>query len=506
MQQQRVVVHRSSGSLRLQVLLHGAQVVVNPEAGKPLAVVAARIAKKLQHQDASFLDADGLALEGDCTTLQTGNLLKIGEYTLHVFVNPPLVRDLVVPAYPMVGLPMMPTMALENTEEAAWRWLRGEQVVGHERFYVPTISDVGCRLVCECVPLPGGMQASAESDTVGIAQLVPLSSSPETCGDFRVLSYNLLADYNLRQDLARSDPDYAHLQPEERDFHYRRQLLLREIAGFSADILCMQEVDRDTMYGNFLQGQLGHLGYDGIYANKLHTSTPVGNAVFWRSASWQLITSEALDLTQGEPIQSLLEACPSLGFAMSKTTTVANLVVLEDKAGHRLVVANLHLFGDPGAPHIRLLQTYLVLCAAQKHAASLLVCGDFNCGSETGVCELLEVGLIDEEHPDWALGRAFQWGSLCDKRVEPASLPDEQWCAAMSLSHPFHLTSAGVPEYTYWNGHWGVVVDHLFVDAASLKVQCMLPVPPPAFVSEHGVASSAFPSDHAALVADLCWK
>lgn len=332
---QQVVVHTSNGSFRLEVLLDSAQAVVNPEVGKPLSAVAGRIAKKLRQKDACFCDANGNTIEGDCTMLQTGHVLKMGEHTLHVFVDPPLVRDLVVPSYPMVGLPVMPTVVLENTQDAAWRWLRGEQVLGHERFYVPTASDVGCRLVCECVPLPGGMQASAESDPVGLAPSVPVSSNPQPSGDFRALSYNLLADYNLRQDLARSDPDYVHLQPQERDFHYRRQSLLREITGFSSDIICLQEVDRDTMYRNFLQGQLQHLGYEGVYANKLHTSTPVGNAVFWRKACWHLVISEVLDLTQGEPIQSLLEACPSLGFAMSKTTTVAILVVLEDEMQQR---------------------------------------------------------------------------------------------------------------------------------------------------------------------------
>ncbi|CAE8739086.1 unnamed protein product [Polarella glacialis] len=526
----RVVVHHQNGTIRLCVSLDGAEVAVNPELGKSVDAVAMRIAKKLRRPEASFVDADGGAVEGDCTKLETGHQLKFpAEFTLLVFVNPPLVRDLAVPAYPMVGLPMLPNVLLEHSEAADWRWLRGGVVVGSERVYVPTASDEGFRLLCECTPLQRraigssnrwgarsasplpdafALSVSAESDVVRAApQFIVSAISPQVCaGDFRVLSYNLLADYNLKPDMARGDPFYVHLTPEERDFSYRRQLLLREISGFSADILCLQEVDRDSMFGNFLQGQLGHLGYDGLHANKVHTSTPVGNAVFWRRASWRLLASEALDLTRGEAIQSLLEACPSLGLALGKTTTVANLVVLEDKAGHRVVVANLHLFGDPGAPHIRLLQTYLVLRAAERHKAPLLLCGDFNCGSESGVCELLTVGFVDEGHPDWSVGRGFEWGALGDKRADLASVPQDQWCAAMCLNHSSALRTAGVPDYTYWNGLRGYVVDHVFLDAAALRVQSLLPVPPLAFIQKHGVASSACPSDHAALVADLCWN
>jgi len=247
-------------------------------------------------------------------------------------------------------------------------------------------------------------------------------------------------------------------------------------------------------------------GYEGVYANKVHTSTPVGNAVFWRRTSWDLITSETLDLTQGGAIQSLLEASPSLGLAMSKTTTVANLVVLENTAKYRLVVANVHLFGDPGAPHIRLLQTYLVLCAAQRHDAPLLLCGDFNCGTQAGVCELLSVGFIGEDHPDWATGHTFMWGHLGEKRIAPKSISQDQWCASMVLSHPLALRSVGAPGYTYWNGQHGYVTDHIFLDAGVFGVEAMLPVPLLELISKYGVASSAFPSDHVAVVADLSWN
>lgn len=501
----QVVAHLQDGSVCLEVTLSATQVTLNPEAGKPLAAIAVRIAKKLRQPEASFLCADGSALEGDCAKLQTGSVLRIGETTLPVFVNPPSVQHLSVPAYPMVGLPVMPNVVLRHTEAAAWRWLRDQDVLSSERLYVPRDADVGFNLSCECTPLPDGVPVVAQSEVVRPAPDLVMPSETQSVGDFRVLTYNLLADYNLKADLANDDPDYFHLTPEEQDFQYRRQMLLREIARFHAHILCFQEVDRDGMYNNFLQGQLQRMGYEGVYAKKVHTSTPVGNAVFWCTDRWRLVTTEVLDLTHGEAIQSLLEASPSLGFAMGKTTTVANLVVLEDDLGRRLVVVNLHLFGDPSAPHIRLLQCYLALRAARRYDAPLLLCGDFNCGPQTGVCELLTVGHVDEEHSDWVKGRSFQWGALCEKRVDVSSLPEDQWCPAMHLSHASRLETAGCTGFTFWNGRRGHVVDHIFFDSSALRACSFMAGTPLSVIREHGVASTAFPSDHVALVADLSW-
>merc|ERR1711974_63039 len=123
-----------------------------------------------------------------------------------------------------------------------------------------------------------------------------------------------------------------------------------------------------------------------------------------------------------------------------------------------------------------------------------------------GVCELLTTGFIDEDHPDWVHGRSFEWGALCDKQVDLAAIPQDRWCPAMVLNHLYELKTAGVPEYTFWNGRRGFVVDHIFFEATPLHVHSVMPVPPLSVVCEHGVASPAFPSDHAALVADLCWK
>merc|ERR1712176_288832 len=97
-------------------------------------------------------------------------------------------------------------------------------------------------------------------------------------------------------------------------------------------------------------------------------------------------------------------------------------------------------------------------------------------------------------------------GALCEKRVDLASIPQDQWCPTMQLRHAYTLNTVGVPDYTFWNGRRGFVVDHIFFEATALQLNTMLPVTPVGVACEHGVASPVFPSDHAAIVADLSWK
>jgi CCR4-NOT transcription complex subunit 6 len=55
-------------------------------------------------------------------------------------------------------------------------------------------------------------------------------------GTFTVLSYNMLADLYARSDI------YSYCPPWALSWAYRRQNLLREVVGYQADILCLQEV------------------------------------------------------------------------------------------------------------------------------------------------------------------------------------------------------------------------------------------------------------------------
>lgn len=83
----------------------------------------------------------------------------------------------------------------------------------------------------------------------------------------RVASYNLLADYYADSEDAKTRlfnycPGYAL------SIDYRKQLLLKEIMGYNADIFCMQEVDFKIFEGDLLPF-LGVKGMTGVHNKKV---------------------------------------------------------------------------------------------------------------------------------------------------------------------------------------------------------------------------------------------
>lgn len=123
--------------------------------------------------------------------------------------------------------------------------------VGQGKTYTPTIEDVGHVLKLECVAIDGstGRQVAAPHQTQ-TQKVIPAPSptprrltplNPESAGEgrsgtFTVLSYNVLSDLFATSEL------YSYCPPWALAWNYRRQNLLREIVGYRADILCLQEV------------------------------------------------------------------------------------------------------------------------------------------------------------------------------------------------------------------------------------------------------------------------
>ena len=131
--------------------------------------------------------------------------------------------------------------------------------VGRHRTYTPSADDVGHVLKYECSAIDSSSgQAGAPANTLLTARVIPAPSpTPRRMvplsfidglsgqesenhtsapGTFTVLSYNVLSDLYATSDM------YSYCPPWALSWAYRRQNLLREIVGYKADILCLQEV------------------------------------------------------------------------------------------------------------------------------------------------------------------------------------------------------------------------------------------------------------------------
>lgn len=59
----------------------------------------------------------------------------------------------------------------------------------------------------------------------------------------RVVSYNILADVYAQTELSKNVL-YPYCAPYALQLDYRQNLIKKELAGYNADIICLQEVDK----------------------------------------------------------------------------------------------------------------------------------------------------------------------------------------------------------------------------------------------------------------------
>jgi len=104
---------------------------------------------------------------------------------------------------------------------------------------------------------------------------------------FVVLSYNILADY-LANDHWRSL--YFHIPRNMLSWGWRKSKLVFELSLWSADIMCLQEVDKFQD----LEEEMKHRGYSAIW--KMRTGNAVdGCAIFWRSNRFDSLALPCVD-------------------------------------------------------------------------------------------------------------------------------------------------------------------------------------------------------------------
>ncbi|OAY40659.1 carbon catabolite repressor protein 4 homolog 1 [Manihot esculenta] len=311
--------------------------------------------------------------------------------------------------------------------------------VGRSKTYTPSADDIGHVLKFECVVVDvetkspiGHVNTMLTSRVIPAPSptprhLIPVSGVDmmghldsdgriSSSGTFTVLSYNILSDVYATSETYSYCPSWALSWP------YRRQNLLREIVGYRADIVCLQEVQSDH-YEEFFAPELDKHGYQALYKRKTNevysgnTHTIDGCATFFRRDRFSHVKKYEVEFNKAA--QSLTEAVvPS---AQRKTAlnrlvkdNVALIVVLEakfsnqgaDNLGKRqlLCVANTHVNVHQDLKDVKLWQVLTLLKGLEKIAASadipMLVCGDFNSVPGSAPHALLAMGKVDTLHPD----------------------------------------------------------------------------------------------------------
>eukprot|EP00667_Euglena_gracilis_P003444 EG_transcript_3451 len=555
-----------------------------PRSGGAAADVEQGGAEQTASEAARLIGPQGEAVPLDGTNESSwveGCSLTVGAQVFPVLLNAPRVRLELQTGPLRVGYAIAPFVAggsgVAEETEYLWRWFRLPQgvmvshhsatgdtfalqpgveavQVGDHRCHTPTTDDVGHRLCVACTPREAragvvveGPIFQAVSTTEVFPPLTeehvlqPLFDRQRPTAEFvspphlRVLCYNLLADCYTNTTFAQNTL-FSHCALAYLDGVYRRQLQLREIAGYHADVLCLQEVGR-VAYQQHFAPLLQDMGYEGVLDTKAGNMTE-GSATFWRRERLALVEHRPLVLRElvrrFPPLAMLEEECPAVWTVLTNVSTVAQLTLLQDLSadGRLLAVVNTHLFFHPSAPHIRALQVALILSEVHsalsgRSEAAVLFCGDLNSTPDDrgrGLYDFVGSGAVPASARLWWDGRNFKWGKGEDffdylEGDARAAATEEEVQAAMlvsdhfrrDLTHPFPgLRSAYAavegqePPYTNLVPSFCNTLDYIFYHPDHLEATAVLPVPDRAVAV--ALPSPTFPSDHVALVADLRWR
>ncbi|PVD39383.1 hypothetical protein C0Q70_02013 [Pomacea canaliculata] len=462
-----------------------------------------------------------------------GNKLMIGDTHVPIIVNPPTVKLLPLPSSIMAGFPIFPRFELEfaDLQQSTFTWQKedvspveegaGVATEGHpvikstHPIYTPDAGDIGCRLKLTCVP--GRTGRRGREDCVVSDEVRP---GPGPCpfearqeytshrtedGTFRVVSYNILAETYSDTEYAR-DVLFSYCPPYALEMDYRRQLLLKEITGYNADVVCLQEVDR-KVFENELLPSLDMLGFTGALKIKGQQGNE-GVATFIRSDKFRIISQHDVLLTDMlmnsaccSDLREAVEKLPKLKAKIEDRGNVLQAMVLETVQSPQrlLIVANTHFYFHPEAGHLRLLQaatslrhlqSICELFEQQGREISLVFCGDFNSTPHHGVNALITTGYIPEDYADWNDGG------------------DEERIQGLQLQHRLKLSSAcGYVDFTNFTPNFQDMLDYIFIDTKNLSVKNVVPSFTVEELTLHtAIPSVVFPSDHIAQICDLTWS
>ncbi len=403
-----------------------------------------------------------------------GNMLRIGDVKYAVVVDPPFVERVQVHGSIFSGVPAVPFVDTTDATRVEWQWYRfcdnaddWKAVDGGNRSFVPGSGDVGSKLMVSCTPvqrrrdpltqeeyeLKGTTSRLVVGPVIAAAEFAsaerlakPLSWTEHP--DFRVMTYNILADQYASTDRAKEEL-FAHCPSEFLEPQYRRPLVFKEILDYKPDVACLQEVD-ESAFNLLLQPGLLEFGIHGVFTSKAGR-VKEGSATFWRGDRFRLVDRDEMELRayfpkdaskkaidiapMGPALRPMLESSPALCEALQKVGTVAQLTLLAPTGpastwgdARPLCVINTHLYFHYAAPHIRTLHVWAMLQHAKEFihksvagragelgglAPSVIFCGDLNSDINDGIpgaIRLLSRGAVGADYWDWKFGRDFAWG------------------------------------------------------------------------------------------------
>ncbi|XP_045471233.1 2',5'-phosphodiesterase 12 isoform X1 [Harmonia axyridis] len=431
--------------------------------------------------------------------------MKVLDTVFDVVINSPWIDALGVPSSMLATFPTYPNKFESfntNIDESDFTWYSSKD----RKFWTEQV----------CTP----KHKSLEGPTVEVECTSKVQAGPGHCPfetrhqftqnktsqkGFRVVTYNILADLYCDSDYTRTVL-HPYCPPYALHLDYRKQLILKELMGYNADIICLQEVDR-KVFNHDLTPFFSRLGYEGDYAIK-GGEVAEGVASFFnlekftKLESSRIVFSEHIDKDQiFFHIWEKISENKPLVTRIKDLKSTLQVVLLESrhKENELILVANTHLYFHPDADHIRLIQGGLAISYIQScldnfktkytnKRISVLFCGDFNSVPECGIYKLFTTGSVPEDFIDYSSNK--------DEEVKN-----------LKLEQNIPLDSAcGTPQFTNFTSGFADCLDYIFYQKTNLKITQVVPLPSNEELTQYtALPSIVAPSDHVALISDLEW-
>ncbi|CAM9790301.1 unnamed protein product [Chrysoparadoxa australica] len=304
-----------------------------------------------------------------------------------------------------------------------------------------------------------------------------LSSTGASPPAFTIMSWNSLA-----QSLAQSRffPYAAKGCLRKRP---RQPLLHQEVFRYSADIICLQEMD---LFSDLMQEARKHQ-YDGVYKSKTVPAErqPLGQAVLFNTKRFRLKESGCVeygeDLMHGVALMALLEQVGGSG-----------------SAPRRVAVANTHLYWNPNREDIKAGQVKLLLEKLEEFLRR-------TCGDGWRECPLVVTGDLNTSPGGVTYKTLQQQASLPELRSAYASygelFPSQADATGgmttlgegLQLGPRDDAESQGEPLFTTATAKFVSTLDYIFHSKSSLKLKALLSLPSGASLAANPLLAATWP-------------
>lgn len=408
-----------------------------------------------------------------------------------------------------------------EVEEPIAEWTE----VSSTRSYCPSQQDIDRPLRLDIIPLlKDGRDSAIGGMSVTTGTVIPTPKEARTrrmisnggtfnaewlSKQFKVMNWNVLADLYATESV------YPYCEKWALSWNWRKHLILKELKSMAADIITLQEVQKDA-YEDWFRPQLAEAGYEGMFQQKKREPifnkgkyVAEGCATFFKTTRFKRVEKHVVDydkLTATEFRDIIPNHHSEKALQRLSKGNIAVAVILEDLAiktthssqaagpggGHVLCIVNTHILCDPGAADVKLWQAHLLLQTLKGNGINnmpLLICGDFNSTPESAVYEYLRRGQIRPEHPDLNLDPC----GILKQLTLRHSIP---------MATAYETCNGREAPYTNYTEDFKGTLDYMWFSPEALAVLAISQVDDePQLSQEIALPSSSKPSDHLSLVA-----